>query len=417
MWTTAKACAVSVLFGMARSFEDSSNIEEALLEDADDTTCADGEGCALSLRQLRGKSGHNYTGIDSGDDMYGPYGKEPFMIYSGKWGEWKDWVETNRGGLYACGAELRFEKWQQQGDDTGANGLKLRYCGLKDWRNQQSQTIWSGHWGDWKGWVMCPYGKYIGGANVRFQDYQGIGLDHDWKPADDTALNGLRIWCVHQDWTGGEEKSVFEGFWGGWKGMKKSTGKLVKGARVRNEGYQGTGNDHDDTALNGIEFKVEKPNFGVSNAKVQGEWVSVASGPQGYVKQTVTESTTTTDTKEMTKEQSYGFQQSISLGFKIRKVVDMSVSVSASQSSRTARMMSHSLAVGRSVQRTLSCPDKGSPTGIYFMWQWKMSQGGDSSGPGFNSLSQNIRCTASFDQPPQCALGSCEDHLCQKCKS
>ena len=120
---------------------------------------------------------------------------------------------------------MRSEDNQGGGDDTAANGLKLKYCGLRDWRNQKEQTIWDGSWGGWKTWGMCPYGKYIGGARVRYEDNVGNG---------------------------------------------------------------------DDTAMNGIQFNVEIPNFGISHSGITGEWALVASGPQGQISHKIIESTQTT---------------------------------------------------------------------------------------------------------------------------
>jgi len=329
------------------------------------------------------------------------HGNEDITIYNGIWGGWKHWRKTQSSGMYACGAELRFEDSQGGGVDTAANGLKLKYCGLSDWYVQEEQEIWGGNWGGWKGWQMCPYGKYIGAGNVRFEDSQGGG--------DDTALNGLAIYCVDKDWRNGEVKIVYYGKWGGWKGWSYRAHKLVKGARVR---YEDPGGD--DTAMNGIQFNVEKPNYGVSRSQITGEWVPVASGPQGHITHKIIESTETTTSKSLTKEETYGFSQSISAGFKI-KAIDFSVAVSASQSRRTARTMQESLRVSKATETTLGCPSSGSPTGYYTMWQFKMSQPADSSGIGFRSETKHIWCTSSFKQVPRCALGSCKDSFCQQC--
>jgi len=332
------------------------------------------------------------------------YDNTDITIYGGVWGEWKTQMKTQQNGLYACGAELRFESRQGGGDDTAANGLRLKYCGLSDWHNQDQQTIWNGNWGDWRGMVMCPYGKYIGAGNVRFEDAIGRG-------GDDTALNGLAIWCVDKNWNYGEMEVVYYGEWGGWKGWNYEVGKLVKGARVRYEDPIGNG---DDTAMNGIQFNIEKPNYGVSRSEITGTWASVTSGPQGQFSHTIIESTETSQSKELTKEETYGFTQSIETGFKI-KVIDFSVTVSASQSFRTAQTMKHSLRVYRGTETTLACPNSGSSTGYYYMWQFVMSQPSDASGIGFNSKTKHIRCTTSYYEVPRCALGSCEDAFCQRC--
>lgn len=335
--------------------------------------------------------------------LFSSYGNKDITVYDGVWGVWKPWMKTQGRGMYACGAELRFEDHIGDGDDTAANGLKFKYCGLSDWNYQQTQTIWDGNWGVWKGMVTCPFGKYIGAANIRFEDHVGDG--------DDTALNGLMIWCVDKDWSGGKLFIVYNGSWGSWKGWGYEHYKLVKGARVRYEDHIGNG---DDTAMNGIQLNVEIPNFSVSRAQITGEWVAVASAAQGYVSRIITESTTTTTNEEQTTEEIYGFTESISAGFKV-KVVDVSLSVTASQSFRTSILMSHSLQQYKAVVTTLGCPSSGSPTGYYTMWQFRMSQPSDGSGIGFKSNSNHVRCTPSLTIQPRCALGSCADKFCQKC--
>ena len=154
--------------------------------------------------------------------------------------------------MYACGAQLRFENSQGWwGDDTAANGgLKLKFCDLHNWHDQDDELVWGGNWGGWKGWAMCSDGKYMAGARVRFEGSQGWG--------DDTALNGLEILCVEPDdcWSNSEIKTVYSGLWGDWKPWNSVDSKLVKGAQVRYEDPQGGG---DDTALNGIRFNVDYP--------------------------------------------------------------------------------------------------------------------------------------------------------------
>ena len=130
-------------------------------------------------------------------------------IEAGLWGEWKGMVYTNEHEYY-CGAQIRFEKSQGDGDDTAGNGLKLMSCSASNWYLQTEKVIYEGSWGDWKGWVMCPIGYYIYGAKVRFEKSQGDG--------DDTALNGLRIWCrnpITLDTR--DDIEVYDGQWGDWK--------------------------------------------------------------------------------------------------------------------------------------------------------------------------------------------------------
>ena len=103
------------------------------------------------------------------------------------------------GGMYACRAEIRFENSEGNGDDSAANGLKLTFCGLHEWRIQVVRQVYPGVWGQWKGMQMCPYGMYIGQARVRFEDADA---------RDDSALNGLEIKCVDKDWKEEDEEET-----------------------------------------------------------------------------------------------------------------------------------------------------------------------------------------------------------------
>mmetsp|Transcript_27839 Transcript_27839/g.55766 ORF Transcript_27839/g.55766 Transcript_27839/m.55766 type:complete len:395 (+) Transcript_27839:95-1279(+) len=327
-------------------------------------------------------------------------GNQDINIHNGLWGEWKPWKKIGKNGLYACGAELRFEGRQGSGDDTAANGLRLMYCGLESWYLQEQQEVWGGFWGDWRGMVMCPFGKYIGRARVKFEGRRGNG--------DDTALNGLAIDCVDRNWQGSATDTVYAGLWGSWKDWEGVSKKLVKGASLRFEGNQGSG---DDTALNGIYFNVEVPNSGVSDAAIIGEWIRVASGPDGFIHK-ISQSSTTSRGKEVTKEEAYGFTQSISAGFEF-KVLSVSAQLTAAQSFTTAQTVTQNLSVFKGTETTFTCPIVGT-TGLVFMWQFKMSQPEDSSGIGFTSSSNDIRCTPS-NLAPKCTLGTCADITCQKC--
>ena len=97
----------------------------------------------------------------------------------------------------------------------------------------------------------CPYGKYIGAAAVRYEDALGSN-------GDDTALNGVQIWCVDKNWRNGEAKVVYPGKWGQWKPWAYTVGKLVIRARVKYEYLVAAIGD--DTAMNGIQFLVTRPN-------------------------------------------------------------------------------------------------------------------------------------------------------------
>jgi len=171
---------------------------------------------------------------------------ESKLVWGGTWGDWKG-MSPPMWGYYACGAEMKFEDSVGGGDDTAANGVRLKFCRSNNWYSQVTETIYDGRWGKWKGMKMCPPNYYIFGAKVRFEDSIGGG--------DDTALNGLMIYCRRKS---GYATSVmvYEGIWGEWKPAVWSYSKLVTQAEVRFENSQGRG---DDTAMNGLKFIYETP--------------------------------------------------------------------------------------------------------------------------------------------------------------
>jgi hypothetical protein len=108
--------------------------------------------------------------------------------FSGYWGGWVSyWIGSDSYNNAICGAELRFEPHQGSGDDTAANGLKLILCSRSDW-NQQIWDSFDGMWGDWMGTKMCPYGQWVTKFRIRAEAPLGSN-------GDDTALNGLEIYC------------------------------------------------------------------------------------------------------------------------------------------------------------------------------------------------------------------------------
>merc|ERR1719203_2592865 len=74
--------------------------------------------------------------------------------------------------------------------------------------------LWVGQKGLWGQWhtEWCPDGQFVRAFENRIEGDQGVCDD-----CDDTAMNGLRMWCV-----GGGQSSgpitVHEGFWGDWRG-------------------------------------------------------------------------------------------------------------------------------------------------------------------------------------------------------
>jgi len=174
------------------------------------------------------------------------------LIYEGERGAWqKDWAGYNKDGYYICGAEMRYEPKQGWlGDDTAANGLRVTYCMLDNWRSQiPNVLIHAGLWGEWRGMKMCPEDHYVSGAQVRYKDKK--------SSIDDTALNGLRIQCQScLDSTSTSWVTVYDGRWGSWKPEVTRSGMFVKLVKIQFQDSQDRG---DDTAWNGLRFLYEAP--------------------------------------------------------------------------------------------------------------------------------------------------------------
>ena len=209
---------------------------------------------------------------------------ETVTIYEGLWGDWNPWVHGSPG-KYACGAQIRYEWPKEEKDSTGANGLRMAFCDINDWNQQEIKTIHDGLWGDWLPLRMCPSGKYITAASVVFTDHKGGNWFYgEAKTRDDTALNRLRIKCATLDGSGTESDVVVNWDNGHFKPWVYATsGKFVKGASVRFQSDQGGSEwgGGDDTAMNGIKFIADTPNkhsdSGNSCPRLGVKWITVSN--------------------------------------------------------------------------------------------------------------------------------------------
>lgn len=164
-------------------------------------------------------------------------------IVEGDWGHWEEKVSwTEQEGFYACGASVRFEQPQGNGDDTAMNGVRFIICNEKNWHQQQTSTINEGLWGDWSNDVLCPVGSFIVGLQVRYETKILFG--------DNTALNGLRIQCndPSSQWL-----EVHPGLWGEWMNESRFPGVYICGAQSRFQPHIRMG---DDTGMNGLRVQL-----------------------------------------------------------------------------------------------------------------------------------------------------------------
>ncbi|XP_028818387.1 vitelline membrane outer layer protein 1-like [Denticeps clupeoides] len=115
-----------------------------------------------------------------------------------------------------------------------------------------------GDWGRRGNWEMCPPGTFARGFSVKVERAQGGG--------DDTALNGVRLYCS------GRPQVYVESTvapWGHWTSDKIcSSGKLTA-FQLRVEAKQGDG---DDTAANNVRFRCSNGEVMEGDGTSWGSW-------------------------------------------------------------------------------------------------------------------------------------------------
>lgn len=166
-------------------------------------------------------------------------------ISEGYWGDWSEAMDGPKNFL-ACGLALRDENGQSAfGDDSATNAIRIIYCRIDSWMEQQEINLNEGLWGNWKEKVMCPKDFFIYGVQAKVEKPQGSG--------DDTALNGLRAKCRHPKLkTAIATLSLEYGGWGDWGNWVEYPTSYICGGQIRFEEAQGGG---DDSALNGVRFR------------------------------------------------------------------------------------------------------------------------------------------------------------------
>ena len=154
----------------------------------------------------------------------------------------------------------------------------------------------------------------------------------------------------------------------------------------------------------------------VSNAPITGYWLNVASAPDPAL--SLTRSATTSDGTTVSSSQSSAFTTSIEAGFSFSAYgvgVSASVAIESTQAQSVARDVSRTLERSTTKTFTTNCGSVASSTGQWFMFQWVMSQPGDTAGPGFTATTDFYACTPSLAAEPRCPPGYCANLNCQIC--
>ncbi|XP_041650437.1 vitelline membrane outer layer protein 1 homolog [Cheilinus undulatus] len=128
------------------------------------------------------------------------------------------------------------------------------FCQSRVYKSVLSVTN-GGPWGEWNSADMCPENYYAVGFSLRVEGSQGDG--------DDTALNGIRLYCT-SDTQHGFAYTVesHSGFWGGWTSAQYCYNGVLTAFQLRVEAPIGRG---DDTAANNIKFRCS------SNPTLEGQ--------------------------------------------------------------------------------------------------------------------------------------------------
>ncbi|XP_019205467.1 vitelline membrane outer layer protein 1 [Oreochromis niloticus] len=107
----------------------------------------------------------------------------------------------------------------------------------------QLSVPYSTQWGYWGSTEMCPLGSYAVGFSIKVEASQGSG--------DDTAVNGIRLYCFDPSSKRRTTVQSAVGSWGDWTAVKSCASGYLDSFMLRVESSQGEG---DDTSVNNIKF-------------------------------------------------------------------------------------------------------------------------------------------------------------------
>ncbi|CAM4663374.1 unnamed protein product [Leuciscus chuanchicus] len=195
------------------------------------------------------------------------------------WGDWGRWSPTCEGrGIW--GIQTAVQPPQGSGDDTALSDVRM-FCSIIGHVSSQSTegpsersfdrpyrselTVSNGmSWGSWGPVDMCPSGKFAAGFSLKVETPLVFG-------GDDTALNGIRLYCVDQSKDSSRYTSIESnvGGWGEWRDKRVCSSGFLTAFRLKVESSQGSG---DDTAANSIDFKCSGGDWVYGDGIHWGDW-------------------------------------------------------------------------------------------------------------------------------------------------
>ncbi|XP_063045269.1 vitelline membrane outer layer protein 1-like [Engraulis encrasicolus] len=124
-----------------------------------------------------------------------------------------------------------------------------------------------GQWGDWGDVQFCPPGFHAYGFSLKVEGKQGGG--------DDTALNGIKLYCRDQDSRSTSTSVASAMRWGAWTSAQFCPGSArLTSFQLRVERPQGIG---DDTAANNVRFRCSDGTVLEGHGLSWGDWGSWSS--------------------------------------------------------------------------------------------------------------------------------------------
>ncbi|XP_076137731.1 vitelline membrane outer layer protein 1-like [Alosa pseudoharengus] len=118
-----------------------------------------------------------------------------------------------------------------------------------------------GDWGGWQEVKMCPTDFYANGFSLRVE--RSVGKH------DDTALNGIRLFCKHITYPIEDIMVESPGHWGDWTSKQACGSGYLDSFQLRVEARQGKG---DDTAANNMNVHCSSGDILHGDGTGWGSW-------------------------------------------------------------------------------------------------------------------------------------------------